>query len=235
ALVYNPQGTWSLYGAWSTGMESGGVAPVGTTNANSVLEPARSTQMEFGAKAELVRGMVAAASVFEIEKPLETTNAANAYVQRGDARHRGVELSLQGRVQRELMLGASVAYLDATQLDTGDKALDGRRVVNVPRLKSTVFADWAVSSVPGLKLNATWQHAGRKAFDTANTVMVPGYHVVNLGAAYATTVGGTRAVLRANVDNVADKFYWRDVTQSLGGYLLPGLPRVFKLSAQFDW
>jgi iron complex outermembrane receptor protein len=37
------------------------------------------------------------------------------------------------------------------------------------------------------------------------------------------------------VDNAFDKFYWRDVTQSLGGYLLPGAPRTFRLSAQIDF
>ena len=41
--------------------------------------------------------------------------------------------------------------------------------------------------------------------------------------------------LRARVDNLTDKFYWRDVTQELGGYLLPGAPRTFRVSAQFDF
>jgi iron complex outermembrane receptor protein len=37
------------------------------------------------------------------------------------------------------------------------------------------------------------------------------------------------------VDNVLDKFYWRDVTPDLGGYLFAGAPRTFRLSAQFDF
>jgi len=108
-------------------------------------------------------------------------------------------------------------------------------VTNVPNFKSTVWADYAVTEVPGLKLNANWQFAGRKAFDQENKTMVPSYHVVNLGGSYATRVGGSAVVLRAQVKNAFDKFYWRDVTPELGGYLFPGSPRTFQLSAQVDF
>lgn len=66
-------------------------------------------------------------------------------------------------------------------------------------------------------------------------MIVPGYQVVNLGARYVTSIAGTATTLRFNIDNAFDKFYWRDVTQSLGGYLLPGASRIYKLSAQFDF
>ena len=64
---------------------------------------------------------------------------------------------------------------------------------------------------------------------------VPGYHLFGLGAAYGIRLAGVKTTVRANVDNVADKFYWRDVTQLVGGYLFPGAPRTFKVSAQFDF
>ena len=47
--------------------------------------------------------------------------------------------------------------------------------------------------------------------------------------------GFSSAVLRAAVNNVADKFYWRDVTPESDGYLYPGASRTFKVSAQFDF
>ena len=90
-------------------------------------------------------------------------------------------------------------------------------------------------SAPGLKVNGTWQYTGKKAFDLDNTVFVPGYHVLNAGAAYATKVGSMPTVLRANVDNLLNKFYWRDVTPELGGYLFPGAPRTFRISATVDF
>jgi iron complex outermembrane receptor protein len=56
-----------------------------------------------------------------------------------------------------------------------------------------------------------------------------------MGAAYAMQLGATKLTVRARVDNLFDKFYWRDVTPALGGYLLPGAPRTFRLSAQADF
>ena len=108
-------------------------------------------------------------------------------------------------------------------------------MTNVPEFRSTAWVEYAVPALRGLKLDATWQYSGSKAFDPANRAIVPGYHVAALGASYALRMGGMHTVLRARVDNVFDKFYWRDVTQSLGGYLLPGAPRTFRVSAQFDF
>ncbi|MDO8701421.1 MAG: TonB-dependent receptor, partial [Undibacterium sp.] len=86
-----------------------------------------------------------------------------------------------------------------------------------------------------LGLSAVWQHSGSKAFSPDNSVTVPAYHVLNFGARYATQMAGSAVTLRLHVDNALNKFYWRDVTQSLGGYLFPGAPRTYKVSVQFDF
>jgi iron complex outermembrane receptor protein len=108
-------------------------------------------------------------------------------------------------------------------------------VTNVPNFKSITWLEYALPVVAGLKLNGEWQHAGSKAFDPSNRVTVPGYDVFGLGASYPLRAGATKVTLRARVDNVFNKFYWRDVTQDLGGYLFPGAPRTFRASAQFDF
>jgi iron complex outermembrane receptor protein len=113
--------------------------------------------------------------------------------------------------------------------------LNGKHVTNVPALKSTLYADYSVPQVEGLGLNAVWQYSGSKAFSPDNSVTVPAYHVFNVGARYATQIASSAVTLRFNVDNAFNKFYWRDVTQSLGGYLFPGAPRTYKVSAQFDF
>ncbi len=92
-----------------------------------------------------------------------------------------------------------------------------------------------MQQLKGFFVNANWQYAGSKAFSPDNTVTVPGYHVLNFGARYATQIAGTATTYRFNLDNARNSFYWRDVTQSLGGYLFPGAPRTYKVSAQFDF
>jgi iron complex outermembrane receptor protein len=235
ALVYSPSQDWDVYGSLTHGLEHGGIAPFQTTNQNTALAPSRSKQIEVGVKGALGNDMIVSAALFQIRKGLEFTDASNTYVRSGDETHRGLELSAQGRATRELRYGLSLLALNTLQQGTGDPTLDGKRVTDVPAFKSSAWIEYSVPSVPGLKLNAAWQYSGKKAFDSANQVMVPGYHVFDLGATHATRLAGVATTLRFGVNNVFDKFYWRDVTPALGGYLLPGAPRTMHASAQFDF
>ena len=239
ALVYNPTQDWTVYGSMAHGLEHGGVAPIETTNANRALDPSRSKQLEFGVKAAMNSNLNVSAAVFQVTKGLEFTQAnadgTATYVRAGEAQHRGVELGVQGKAARSLQYSVSLAALDTEQSGTGQASMDGKRVTNVPKFKSTAWIEYAVPGVDGLKVNGVWQYAGRKAFDVDNRTFVPGYHTLDLGAAYETRMMGTSTTLRAGVQNVTDKFYWRDVTPALGGYLLPGAPRTFRVSAQFDF
>jgi iron complex outermembrane receptor protein len=234
SLVYSLDKNWNVYGTLAHGLESGGVAPIETTNPNTDLGPNRAKQLEFGTKGIVGDGVSVSAAVFQITSGLEYIDANNTFVRNGQRKHRGLELSAQ-RASNGLAYGASLMALRARQEDTGNAALDGKRVTNVPDLKTTVWGEYAVAAVPGLKLNGQWQYAGKKTFDPENTVDVAGYHVVGIGAAYGMKLGATNVTLRARVDNLFNKFYWRDVTQDLGGYLLPGAPRTMRLSAQFDF
>ncbi|GGI55218.1 TonB-dependent receptor [Oxalicibacterium solurbis] len=239
ALVVTPQPGMSIYGAYSQGLQHGGIAPEGTSNEDQMLNPNKSHQVEIGFKQDLSNTLSFTASLFQIKAPLEYVDYRNSptgeFVQNGDAVHRGIELGLTGRVTRQLLAGVSLTALDAKQKNTGDPALDDKRNVNVPKLKTVAFLDYAVADVPGLNLNTTLTYAGSKAFDTQNETIVGGYSVVDAGARYATRIGNTPVRFNFTVYNVFDKFYWRDVTQGLGGYLFPGAPRTFKLTAQFDF
>ncbi|MBC3869053.1 TonB-dependent siderophore receptor [Undibacterium oligocarboniphilum] len=235
ALVYKPRAEISTYISTAQGLEHGGVAPFGTLNQNQMQNPARSKQIETGIKAELNRDLSVSAALFRITKPLEYVNDANFYVQNGEAQHTGLELSAQGRLTAQWTLGASISALQARQQDTGNPALDGQRVLNVPKQKATLYADYTVAQINGLSLNGSWQYSGNKAYTPDNSIIVPGYQVWNLGARYATKIAGTATTIRFNIDNLADRFYWRDATQALGGYLFPGAPRTYRLSAQFDF
>ncbi|RYF44607.1 MAG: TonB-dependent receptor, partial [Comamonadaceae bacterium] len=64
----------------------------------------------------------------------------------------------------------------------------------------------------------------------ANRVRVPAWTVVDLGARYATRLGGTPVTLRAGLENVFNKRYWRQ-----GTYATLGMPRTFVVSTSFDF
>jgi len=247
ALVAGVTPDWNVYGSFSHGLQHGGIAPMGSSNEASVLAPGRSRQVEFGAKGALANGLNLSAALFQIRQGLEyedpfqsvnvvvdgTAQERHPYVRGGRQTHRGLELSADGR-RGAVGYGLSLMALNTRQEGTGQAGIDGKRVADVPAFKSTAWLDYAVPAVPGLKLDGVWQYAGKKAFDVENRVFVPDYHVFGAGASYALKLGATHVTVRARVDNLFDKFYWRDVTPALGGYLLAGAPRTFRLSAQVD-
>jgi iron complex outermembrane receptor protein len=234
ALVYSLNRDWNVYGALSQGVEPGAIAPMQTTNEFQGLGPNRSHQVEFGVKG-MYNGMALSAALFRIRRGLEFTNAANTFVRSGDETHEGVELSAQGKATRDLAYGVSFSGLHTRQEGTGDPTIDGKRVTDVPTWKSVAWAEYSVPQVPGLKVDGNWHWESRKAFDPENRVFVGGYHVFGLGSSYAFKTGFANVTLRARVDNLFDRFYWRDVTPDLGGYLFPGAPRTYRVSAQFDF
>uniref|UniRef100_UPI0037531014 TonB-dependent siderophore receptor n=1 Tax=Undibacterium sp. TaxID=1914977 RepID=UPI0037531014 len=235
ALVYKATPTTSTYLSLNEGLEHGGVAPIGTSNENKMLDAGKSKQIEFGIKSAIDRNLNFSAAIFRITKPLEYTNTANVFVTAGEAEHRGLEVTLQAKLASNWMLGLSATTLDARQNNTGDASIEGKRVTNVPNFKSTIYTDYAPTSWAGTHLTASWQYSGSKSFSPDNKVSVPAFNVVNLGTRYTTQVQGIVSTFRFDINNAFNKFYWRDVTQSLGGYLFPGAPRTYKISGQFDF
>jgi iron complex outermembrane receptor protein len=239
ALVFNPTQDWSVYGSLAHGLEHGGVAPIETTNKNTALEPSRSKQFELGVKGIVDGDTTVTAALFQIRKGLEYTqtnaDTTTTYVRNGEATHRGLELGAQGKLAADLAYSLSLMAIDTKQDGTGMADMDGKMVTNVPKFKAASTIEYSVAGVPGLKVNGLWQYAGRKAFDVENKTMVPSYSVFDFGASWAMRLAGSSLTVRANVQNAFDKFYWRDVTPALGGYLIPGAPRTLRVSAQLDF
>ena len=127
--------------------------------------------------------------------------------------------------------------LDTETRNTGDANIEGKRVSNVPKLKSTVYADYALRQVAGLSVNGSWQYSSSKVFapNSVTRAEVPGYNVFNAGLRYTTSFAGHATTLRFNVHNLFNKFYWRDASSLLDGYLLAGAPRTYSISAQIDF
>jgi iron complex outermembrane receptor protein len=234
ALQYSVTPDWNVYVSATHGLEHGGVAPLKTAREGEALAPSRSKQFEAGVKGAIGNGTTLAVSAFDIRRSHEFTNADNLFVRAGDERHRGIEANIEGRAGADLRYGASLLALQTRQSGTGVADFDGKRVTDVPDFKSSAWLDYTVPQLPALKLNALWRYAGSKSFDAANTVNVPAYHLFDAGAAWSTRLAGKHTTVRLQVANLFDKFYWRDVTPALGGYLLTGTPRTLRLSAQVD-
>ncbi|SMG51426.1 TonB-dependent receptor [Paraburkholderia susongensis] len=230
-LVVKPWANVALFANRSEGLAAGEVAPSSAANFGQQLPPERSKQYEVGAKYD--NGKYGASiAAFQIDKPQTFTNSANIFVADGTERHRGIETSVFGEPYKGVRLIAGATYINATQLDTGSAATDGKRPIGVPSFFFNLGAEYDVPMVNGLTLTARWTHTGPQYLNTANTLSIPTWDTVDLGARYATVLFGKPTTFRASVFNVANKSYWASTT---GGYLTQGAPRTFLMSMTTDF
>lgn len=241
AVIFQPTSALSFYGSYSKGLSLGGQAPAWTTNAYAFLKPTISHQWEAGARYDWRDALTLSLTAFRLNKPFEYAQPdasafGSTFVQQGKQIHQGVELAAAGRVTTRLQLSASVTALRARQTDSGTLAYDGQQVINTPRLRSAVFADYAIPGVEGLALLGGWTYTSSKQATRDGLVAIPAVHRFDAGLRYATKLGATHATFLLMVDNVFNKHYWKDVGESLGdGYLHRGAPRTARLTARFNF
>ncbi|MBP0598730.1 TonB-dependent siderophore receptor [Herbaspirillum sp. LeCh32-8] len=241
ALVFKPQANMSIYGGYAETLSLGSIAPFWVSNANAVLPPSVARQLETGVKYDVTPDLNLTAAVFRIRKAYEyqqpdSSTAGFTYVQQGKQTNTGIELGANGKLTTRLQVGASVAVTRARASGTGTSAYDNQQAVNVPRLRSAVYADYAIPGVDGLNVMGSWLYSGSKPVTRDGSVSLPAVHVFNAGLRYKLRLGGHEATLRANVDNLFDRRYWKDAGQYLGdSYIHLGAPRTVRLSLQYDF
>ncbi|TBV10039.1 TonB-dependent siderophore receptor [Phytopseudomonas dryadis] len=239
ALIYKPRPDTSLYASYSKGLSLGGEAPWFTTNADEFLAPTVSRQFELGIKRDWQRLSLTAA-LFQIRKAYQYSqpndDGSFTYVQQGQQKNIGLELSASGWLSERLQLSASAAAIRARVDGSGSEAYEGHQSPNVPTLRASLYADYSVPGVNGLALLGGARYSGSKYANQATEAKVGAYTVFDLGGRYSTRIDGYETVFRLTVDNLFDKRYWRDVGESAGdGYLFPGAPRTARLSASVNF
>ena len=133
------------------------------------------------------------------------------------------------------MLGG-LTLLDAEQKETGSAVTDGKDVIGVPKRQGSIGIDWRVPGVTGLSLDARVVASGSSYANATNTLRVPGWSRLDIGARYVTEMAGKLVTLRARIDNVTDRDYWASVGGYPGsGYLVLGNPRTFSLTASVEF
>ncbi len=239
ALIYKPRPDTSLYASYSKGLSLGGEAAWFSSNADEVLPPTTSRQLEVGVKRDFQRLSLTAA-LFQITQDLQynrpNDDGTTTFVQQGKQKNVGIELSANGHVTSDLQVSASVAAIRARVSGSGTDDYDGHQAINVPKLRASLHGDYSIPGVPGLALLGGVQYSASKYANREATVKVDDYAVFDVGGRYSTKVGDYATVLRLTVDNLFDKHYWRDVGESAGdGYLFLGAPRTARLSATVNF
>jgi len=230
AVIYKFTPTLSAYASYAQGLEAGARAPNTAANANVAMPPALSEQKEVGVRYETPAGTQLAAAVYDIDRAASYTNNANVFVQDGRERIRGVELTAQGRVTKDLSLLASAGWTDAKFRGVGN-GLNGNTPETTPRSTASVFAEYTLPMLRAVSFNAGAYYLGPRPVNDANQAELGGTTLFSAGVRYVTRISGKRTTLQFNVDNLTDKRYWAGAGNNR---LSMGAPRLFKLGMKID-
>lgn len=253
AITFNPVGKLTLYGNYGVLLSLGPQAPWWVDNGSEFLAPFLTRQAEIGAKYQPGQRILITTAFFHMRAPFiypkiiqapDSFCPASIFNGPGDQcfeldgheTHDGIELNAEGKAANWLRLTGSVAAIRALGSDTGTPTFDNKQVLNVPHLRTALFADWLLPHAHGLHLMPGWSYTGRKEATRDDAVSVSGYNLFSLGARY--TPGGEqgRVTVRLYADNITDKRYWKDTGASYGDtFIHLGAPTTVRLSAHYTF
>jgi iron complex outermembrane receptor protein len=233
-VTYNPLDNLTLYGNYGVLLSLGPQAPFWA--GGYYLPPFYTRQTEVGAKYEPSQRILLTAAFFHMRAPFFYPIGNIDFESDGRETHDGIELNAEGRATNWLRLTASAAEIRALSDNSSTPSFNNKQVINVPHLRTALFADMVLPHARGLHLMPGWGYTGRKEATRDDAVSVSGYNLFNLGARY--TPGGEegRMTFRLYADNIADKRYWKDTGANYGDtFIHLGAPTTVRLSAHYTF
>jgi iron complex outermembrane receptor protein len=233
------------YVSYSKGVEPGTIALPDSFRNSQVMAPRRTEQVEIGSKYSINADSLFSFAIFQSERPNEYAIDygedldgfyRSTLVQDGKVTNTGAEATLAYKATNRLNILSSAMYLEAKQSGALLSDQNGKQAIGIPHWKAVIFADYLIPQVENLSVQGGWTYISSKGVTLDNSIKAAGYHKFDAGLKYIDRLGSSRATYRLNIENLFDKFYWRDVSQTYGSNTLyPGTPRIFRVTATFDF
>lgn len=214
--------------------------PGGLSGLNFALQPSTSRNYEFGIKSLIGDTTRINTALFDVvtEKEIVVDSTPfpgrTAYGNAGKTKRKGLELSVESELAKDLNLAIAYTLLDAKFADSytnsNGRVASGNKIPGTPR--STLFGELA------------WQHRG-SGFTTAvearysskvyvddrNTDAAESYTIYNWRAGFEQRVGGIRFSEFLRVENLGDNKYVGGVSvnDSNGRFFFPAAERNYLL------
>ncbi|HBE76196.1 MAG TPA: TonB-dependent siderophore receptor [Firmicutes bacterium] len=229
AILYRPVSNITIYTSYVEALQKGLIAASTAANAGEIFEPYVSTQYEVGLKTRF-GGIDLNVAVFSISQ-------ANAYTDPGtnisspDGRevNKGAELTLNGKVTKNLTLGGGLTVLDAEVKKASTVSIEGKIPQGVAEQMARIYADYTLPWIPDLAITSGLSYTGKEWVDSQNTLSIPAVFTGDMGIRYQMKMkSGHNLIWRLTVNNIANTDYW--TTRS--GILYLGNPRTTALSAE---
>ena len=145
----------------------------------------------------------------------------------GGARHRGLELAVNGGITQSLSFNLAYTYLDATYTDYANFGMTmgsgwgasvvtadvtGNDIPRTPKHQLNVITDYQATD--HLKLTAEVNAKSKYYADDLNALEIGGHATLNLGVDYMMKIGGYDLNMFAKVTNVLDKQHYNSARSS---------------------
>lgn len=245
SLSYSPEENIMIYGNHAENFDIGASAGDSYENYGQVLPPSKTKQNEVGVKYQN-KDTVYTLAYFDIDQASNVSKDVAGFakpflVQDGEINHKGLELSVNGKLADKWYGMIGLAYLDAKykNMGKGNEYKNGVRESGQGKWSGSAAIEYRADDSFSVIGRATY--TGSTPFYTVNynssTVTkdskhleAPAYMVYDLGCSYNTKINNVPVKLTAMCYNLFDKDYW---TVARGDQVYLSTPRTFFLSAEF--
>lgn len=184
---------------------------VRTTPLGAGVEPETGAQVEAGVKWSPDQDTLLTAALFHVRRENVSYDIWNPaapgfydYVEIGEVRSSGFELSYEGRLSDSLTMNAAVTLMDVEIANDYDAAIIGNTPKTVVEDQASVSLSWSPEQVEGLTLTGGVRYQGASWADNANMLEVPAVTLYDAGAGWDFAEGWTANL---HVANIADETY----------------------------
>ena len=207
-LVYEIDNQLSIYGSY---VKSFG--PSFNYDNFNRFPPATAKQFEIGAKKESFGGrMLSTIAIYDLTKgniPTPDPNDPLNILLIGEARSRGVEVDIQGKVTGALSILGSYAYT-STEIAKDTAGNQGNRLPYVPLHQGSLSMKYDLkgTALDGFSFGGGLYGGAKRYGDLTNSYSDGSYVRLDLFASYRAQLGSSLLTTRLNINNVTDVEYY---------------------------
>ena len=231
-LVYNVNAYLTPYLSWTTGKD-----PPGTNNIFLVNAPeghnalSSSHQVEAGIKSRTPNGMADfTLSIYDIKRSNLLVQTGQETQASASQTSKGVELTTDFKLTEYWTVSANAAYTDSVYTGFTDPASGSSftdvQPANIPRWTGNLWTSFRhVANLP-LEIGGGVRYIGNRPGNTANTLILNNYELVNGYASYEVKPG---VLITGRVNNLFNKAYaqWADIFYP--SEIILGQPRYWEI------
>jgi iron complex outermembrane recepter protein len=204
----------------------------------SIAAPTRGRQVELGLRWRPPgKNLMLNAALYQINQTnVATPNPADptqsTYVQTGEVRSRGIELSAVGKLTNNLSIIAAYVYQDVKNVKANDDTLNKWPVdIPRPRQMASLWADWTwqAGALEGLGFGAGVRYQSAVAGAADNSITVPSYTLYDAAVHYDFRDWR----FAVNATNIFNRRYVGGCQSS--AVCIYGNPRTVIASARYNW